>query len=207
MPIVVDINLDHPVTIDWLRPRPRPPPLLQLSSSALRHSPEWQQLLDIWLSSPEGMAAMGPASPSSLAPLSSAMLTALQHLVSLAGGWTLRPPQHRLAFDSNDICKCRKRISMLHRLSSQILTATHSSSLSVGAWPRSWLDLISTLRSLGITFPTSRCSAPDLLHFVRTSLIQHRNTLTQLLLDQRRARHLRWKSALPALWQSNPGVL
>jgi hypothetical protein len=205
MPVAIDIDLGCSVIINWRPPRPRLPALLQLSSSALRASPDWHALVDRWMASPPGALAMGPASPSSSAALSVAMLAALQHLVDLAGGWTRRPPQRRFAYDSSLVRKVKRRLHLLHQLMTRLSAPSPSPSVP-GCWPWDWMVLLDDLRRVGVSLPSSS-SQPDLLRATGLASSEQRSLLHRHLSDMRRTRHLRWKAKLPTLWHTQPGVI
>ena len=207
MPVAVDIQLGCSVRIDWHPPRPRLPPLLRLPSSALRSSPEWNDLMDRWLRSPEVMLLFGPSPPTSADTLSKAMQAALQCLITLAGGWQRRPPQRRLAFDSIAVRRLRHRLSLLQRLLSLITPAATSPSPPVGSWPHQWLMLLADLQRAGLSLPTPSLSVSDLLSSLRSAAQVDRCSLDRLLSEMRKERHLRWKTTLPSLWHTRPGVI
>ena len=207
MPVAVDIQLGCSVRIDWHPPRPRLPPLLRLPSSALRSSPEWNDLMDRWLRSPEVMLLFGPSPPTSADTLSQAMQAALQRLITLAGGWQRRPPQRRLAFDSIAVRRLRHRLSLLQRLLSLVNPAATSTSPPVGSWPHQWLMLLADLQRAGLSLPTPSLSVSDLLSSLRSAAQVDRCSLDRLLSEMRKERHLRWKTTLPSLWHTRPGVI
>ena len=138
-PVLVTLRVDNPISITWQRPRPQPPPLLRLSFVELNASPEWQALLQCWSTSPEATLALDPAAPHSLQSLSQAMLAALQHLVALAGGWQLRPPVRRSAYDSTAARALRTELILLRRLQSLV---QRQQPLSPGPWPHPWMQLL-----------------------------------------------------------------
>eukprot|EP00667_Euglena_gracilis_P030324 EG_transcript_41735 len=84
-PVLVSLSLDAG-RIDWQPPRPRPPPLLYEASSDLASSAQWSDLVERWLLSP-AVVALHPQPGESLDSLAAALRAALEHLVSLAGGW------------------------------------------------------------------------------------------------------------------------
>lgn len=91
-PVLLDVHLVGPTMLEWHRPRPRLPPLLQLDYSTLCHSDDWQSLVQSWVQLPSVAPVLDPHSSHSLSSLSSALVAALQALVALAGGWDCRPP-------------------------------------------------------------------------------------------------------------------
>lgn len=200
-PVVVDFRLSGPVALDWFPPHPRLPPLLQLGSSELRGSGEWQQLVDRWLASPD-VASLAPTAPHTAPSLSAAMVGALHHLVALAGGWKCRPATRRSAYDSKELRAARRTLALLNRLSSQIHTGPSG---SPGSWPHPWLQLLDDLAKSGIGLP--RTSVPALSAAVRSALAAQRASINRINREMRRARHDRWKSLLPSLWQQRPGVV
>ena len=127
---------------------------------------------------------------------------ALQHLVALAGGWQLRPPTRRTAYDSNATRRLRSELILLRRLQSLV---QRQQPLSPGPWPHPWLQLIQRLQPLGITLPQS--SVPSLLIALRDLCGVRQAALDKLNREMRQVRHTRWKSALPQLWQQRPAVI
>jgi exonuclease III len=146
-PVVVTLRADvASAAVDWCRPRPRPPPLLMLSSADLWRSPEWAALVGQWSLSPLGRAALAAADDVPLAVLSKAMMDALQHLVHLAGGWRTRAPKRREAYDSAAARAVRRRLKVLWRLGGQL----RKPAAAVGAWPRQWMQLLDELAALDV---------------------------------------------------------
>ena len=115
-PVMSTLQLSQSLAIEWQRPRPQLPPLLHLSSTELRASPEWSALLERWMSSPPAMNAFDPATAQDAALLSKALFDALQRLVVLAGGWSYRPQQRRCGYDSDEIRTVRRRLGLLNKL-------------------------------------------------------------------------------------------
>ena len=145
-PVLVELHFSGPLVIDWCLPRRRVPELLTHSSGELRQSAEWQELLSRWLSSP-AMASALDAGPVSAAVLSGRLVAALEHLVSLAGGWTVRSAHRRLAYDSTELRGARRVLANLLRLSSLVRGAASG---PPGCWPRVWEQLLDRLACSGV---------------------------------------------------------
>ena len=197
-PVLVTLNVAGPISISWQRPRPKLPALLQLPSAALCSSKEWADLVEQWSTSSEGRAAMTISLPHTLDSLSHTLLTALQHLVQLAGGWQLRPPTRRRAYDSNSTRLLRRQVALLHHLQSLMRYPL----LGVGGWPRSWMLVLEQLRSLGMDFPET--TVPALLSAVSAEAQRLQQQLNAELRAMRQERHRRWKATLPQIWQERP---
>ena len=211
-PVMVTLRLNSPIALQWQRPRPKLPPLLQSSADTLRNSPEWQALLVRWQTSPPALAALSPSVPHDLASLSHALLSALHHLVALAGGWQQRPPTRRSAYDSNACRDLRRQLSALHRLKSLLDQPLGPASpwaptpqFFAGSWPRTWLSLIEELNSLGLPLP--RTTVPALMSAVLDARQRCKTSLDTLHREMRSHRHSRWQSTLPQLWHQRPAVI
>jgi exonuclease III len=136
-PVLVELQVSGVVAISWCRPRPRPPPLFNRSSQELSQSAEWRALVEGWLASPAAQRLVDPAVPHNATSLSTALVAALQHLVSLAGGWQQRPPVRRRAYDSDTLRAARRSLANLHRLFSHLHSALQG---PPGPWPRGVLS-------------------------------------------------------------------
>ena len=174
---------------------------LFLPSVELRDSLEWSDLLVRWIASPIGRIALDPAHPHSLESLSSALLSALHYLVALAGGWQSRPPQRRMAYDSTTLRAARRRLGLLHRLASLLLSPVEP---SLGCWTRDWMLLLHQLAALGVALPET--TVPLLLQLVEMTR-RCRLEVDQLVCELRSVRHSRWTAALPCTWLTRLGVI
>ena len=205
-PVLVELILSEPVALHWDRPRPRPPPLLCLSSLTLQQSTEWAALLDKWSLAPQVAVALDPLHPHTASSLSAALVESLQTLVSLAGGWVTRPRHRRHAYDSNALRSARKTLALLHRLSSQLQSSISSTaSITPASWPRLWEQLLSQLEQQGLHLPRTTISA---LHTAVTAALRAQRTLvSQHTRELRQKRHQRWLHILPTLWHERPGVI
>ena len=199
-PVLVDILFTGPASICWHRPQPKLPPLLQLSSTELRGSSEWQDLLLRWSASPEFLQTQ--VANHSANSLSRALAGALQHLVALAGGWVTRPAARRQAYDSSDIRKVRGRLHTLHAVET---LARPLATLSMGCWPRPLVLLCDRLLRQKVALP--RDSLGALRVAVTREIKAAREKLDELNRQQRRVRHARWRDRLPELWRERPGVV
>ena len=149
-PVLVELVLTGPTAIHWQRPRARLPDLLQLSSQELRTSPAWAALLERWESQPAARAALAPTMAHTASTLSSAMVTALQNLVELAGGWSNRPSKQRQAYDSTAVRRLRRQLQELYHL--ERLTRAPGQA-TPGSWPRAWEQLCDSLMQRGMVLP------------------------------------------------------
>ena len=85
-PVVVDLAVSGPSIISWLRPTPKVPTLLRLSSPDLSSDPAWQDLMAQWTVSPVAQALLSPDALA-LTSLSVSINRALLLVVDLPGGW------------------------------------------------------------------------------------------------------------------------
>jgi hypothetical protein len=204
-PVLVTLRLPSALPIVWQRPLPKLPALLTQPSSVLQSSTEWADLMDRWLTSPPTQLAVCPHQPHDVESLGQALADALQLLVSLAGGWSTRPPSRRPGYDSDGVRQLRRRLELLHHLRRLIQTALDSPAPRAGSWPRSWMALLERLQSLGIVFTTT--SATDLLSTVLTTTAGCRKELDTLLRQLRGERQRRWRATLPGAWRERPAVI
>ena len=200
-PVLVTLRAEA-VTLEWRCPRPQLPPLLRLSAQELSHSAEWAALLQLWMSSASAQLAMNPSQSHTLESLSQALHEALQQLVSLAGGWIVRPPARRSAYDSDALRATRKRLRLLNQLDSQL---RHCGSPSPGSWPRALVQLVGSLESCGLPLP--RTTVPALAAAVDVELCTCRLEGQRLAREMRKQRHERWRDTVPSLWRDRPGVV
>ena len=202
-PVLVSLHLVGPIGICWQRPRPRPPALLLLPSADLCSSLEWADIVQQWSMSSQALSAMSPSLDHTLESLSRALLAALQHLVDLAGGWQIRPPVRRPAYDSAETRRLRGQLTALRHL--QALVQRSIASPSPGSWPRSWQVLLEKLCYIGVDLP--RSSVPALLSSLTLECQRCQQQLNAKLRAMRQERHHRWKATLPQLWKERPRVI
>ena len=112
-PVLVTLRFPSAATLVWHQPQPRLPALLLQVSSVLLSSKEWAALMERWLPSTAAQLAVNAAQPHSVHSLARALVDALQHLVTLSGGWSSRPPHRRPAYDSADVRRLRRRLTLL----------------------------------------------------------------------------------------------
>ena len=190
------------IALDWRSPKPRLPPLLQLSSEELAISEDWVSLLDRWVVDPAVRGALDPSHPHSLDSLSQALHAALQTLVRMAGGWATRPSVRRSAYDSNALRSVRRQLQLLNRLDSAMRRA---GSGFAGSWPYPWLQLLDDLQAVGLTLP--RTTIPALQLAVVKEQSSCREKVARLSREMRQQRHARWRDSVPILWRDRPGVV
>ena len=200
-PVIVELALAGPIAINWQRPRPQLPDLLRQSSQDLRSSVEWATLLQRWHQSPSTSIALDPQHVHTASSLSTALSNALQSLVSLAGGWIQRPAQRRQAYDSAAVRRVRRVLAMLYHLEQ----LTRAAPASPGCWPRTWEQLLASLRRRGVLLP--RSTVVELRQAVVQEIFHARSEVDRLHREMRRARHVRWHAAIPRLWHDRPGVV
>ena len=201
-PVLVGIRLDTPAGISWHRPRPRLPPLLCCSSSALAQSTEWRELIAQWLESPQVVRVLDIDTAHTASSLSTALVASLQHLVALAGGWVSRPAVRRQAYDSAELRLARRVLGNLHSLSRLV----HKLMVGpAGSWPRSMDQLLSRLDSDGLCLP--RDSAAALMPLVEKALSTQKALVARITKELRKLRHERWSNSLASLWRDRPGVV
>ena len=201
-PVMLELHLRGPVSIEWRPPRPQLPVLLTLSSMELLASPPWKVLLSTWSASPTVQAALSPTATHSLDSLSAALLSSLRLLVQLAGGWSRRPAHRRLAYDSNAMRRLRQQMAALHDLANAL---RRDADRQPGPWPRLWHELLRRLDRLHISLPAG--SLPEMRQAVATKLHVVREELGRLERECRAERSKRWRQALPRLWRERPGVV
>ena len=201
-PVLVELALTGPIRIEWRRPRAKLPELLAQTSQELRSSDRWAALLEEWSQSPVTRRVLDRHVEHCASSLSTAMLAALQHLVALAGGWTVRASGHRSAYDSNVIRRLRQQLEELHRLERLLRDVARP---GVGCWPREWTQLCASLHRRGVVLPCS--TAVALQAAVVAELHRTRGEVDKLNREMRAARHARWRDARPQLWKQRPGVI
>ena len=201
-PALVSLSLRTPFVLQWCQPRPKLPELLTCTSVDLRCSTAWHMLVEQWQASPAMQAVLTHTSQGSGAALSAAMVEALHSLVELAGGWGLRPPVRRSAYDSNQLRTARKVLADLLSLASELRKATSG---SLGSWPRIVDLLLCRLGHKGCCFP--QASAAVLLREVEQKVVEQRLLVHKLERAMRQERHTRWKRVLPELWRNRRGVV
>jgi exonuclease III len=179
-PVLLSLRLGSATGINWRRPVPRLPPLLRLPSAELSASPDWTALLDTWSTSIPVQRVLSPDASETLDSLSRCLREALLHLVTLAGGWVVRPPHRRLAYDSDALRSVRRRLAALYRLDTLIRRATPS---GPGCWPTSWSRLLDQLRSSGLHL--SATSIPSLHLAVAAAVQDHRAEIARLNREMR----------------------
>lgn len=114
----------------------------------------------------------------------------------------LSSPLRRSAYDSNALRIARRSLALLHRLCSLLpvpLTVT------VGSWPRHWVQLLDQLAKAGHCLPRDTVGA--LRAAVLAALSAQKALVAQLTRELRKIRHKRWSTLLPTLWQERPGVI
>ena len=132
-PVIFELRLDSPLVLSWQRPSPRLPLLLGRSSVELGQSADWLSLVQRWLEAAVVQKALDPTVPHTGTSLSKALVAALDCLVSLAGGWVLRPRVRRAAYDSHALRVARRVLVDIYgfaRLLRQVLDA------GPAPWPR-----------------------------------------------------------------------
>ena len=201
-PVIISLRLPSSLPLKWQRPQPKLPQLLRQPSKVLSVSKEWAALVDTWMSSSVVQFALSPTQPHSVHSLARALISALQHLVSLAGGWQTRPTHHRPAYDSNAIRQLRRRLTLLYGFQRQLRS---TSGPSLGSWPRTWLLHLQRLKHLGITFSATTTTA--LLSEVSVAAAAYRQELDKLIHQMRHERQARWKNTLVDAWRDRPGVI
>ena len=201
-PILAELLVSGPVSIDWKRPRAQLPELLRLSSQELRISADWAELLGRWSQSAEARLVLDEHQPHTATTLSSALAAALAHLVTLAGGWITRPTRQRRAYDSVALQRTRRLLAELYQLEQCTRDAGQA---SPGCWPRVWEQLHASLQRRGVVLP--RSTATDLRAAVLQEIQVARSEVDRLHREMRRERYARWRAALPGLWRERPGVV
>ena len=200
-PVLVQLQLDTPLVLDWKRPQPRLPELLCQSSAELRQSAAWHTLLDSWLAESAVRAALH-STHSTGSELSAALVAALQRLVALAGGWVFRPRVRRAAYDSRELRQARRQLVDLNDAARLLRQVLHG---APAQWPQSLVHLIGRLASAGIQLP--KTSAAELVPLVERAAAEQRAVIHRVSKDLRRLRHDRWARSVAVLWQDRPGVV
>ena len=200
-PVLVELSLSGPATIDWRKPPAQLPTLLQQSSQELQSSPVWSDLLARWCSTSVVRSALDLSQPHTASTLSKALSAALQHLVSLAGGWASRPAVRRLAYDSAVVRRARRNLAALYHLE----RLSRAEVVAPGCWPRACEQLCDFLHRRGLSLP--RTSLVELRSAVLLAIKQVRTEVDQVNRSMRQTRYTRWRDALPRLWHDRPGVV
>jgi hypothetical protein len=149
-PVVVALQLSGPRPVDWRPPRPRLPPLLTLTSKELASSADWAKLVAEWSAVPTVQAVLDAPVVQPLEMLSNAMVAALQLLVKMAGGWAVRPPQRRAAYDSKKMRVLPRRLTLLRELETALRRQPQA---GLGSWPRLWMQLLERLEAVQVVLP------------------------------------------------------
>ena len=199
-PVVISMRLPV-VRLNWRRPRPQLPELLRCSSLELQASLEWRQLLAKWTPSSSVQAVLADAPTLSLDALSTALLSSLESLVALAGGWKCRPAARRRAYDSKEVQQLRRNLMLLHRLED----ALHTFPLVPGCRPLLWARWLAALRRGGVRLPEG--SLPELQVAALAATRECRVQLERCLRQMQVVRQKRWRESLPRLWRDHPGVV
>ena len=97
-PVLVELRTISVWPLSWSCPRPRLPALLLLPGRALRASQEWKDVLEQWHVCEPVQALLCSSSADTAQLVSARLEQALQALVSVAGGWTIRSTVRRPAF-------------------------------------------------------------------------------------------------------------
>ena len=207
LPVLVTLSLD-PGRIDWHPPQPRVPPLLREPSAALAASAEWADVVERWSRSAEVHVLAAGTQPESLDSLATALRAALEHLVSLAGGWSTRPPRRRLAYDSNRIRLLRDSLADVQRVQTLCMRELDSGwqLLCPGAWPRALLAAIDRLKRWDIVLPLG-APLTEVCATARVEAASRRAELDRLIRQHRSERSKRLREALPRLWKEDVGVI
>jgi hypothetical protein len=200
-PVIFELRLDSPLVLSWQRPSPRLPLLLGRSSVELGQSADWLSLVQRWLEAAVVQKALDPTVPHTGTSLSKALVAALDCLVSLAGGWVLRPRVRRAAYDSHALRVARRVLVDIYgfaRLLRQVLDA------GPAPWPRAVAQLRVRLQQAGVHLPDG--SAAVLLPLVEKAASDQRAVIQTITKSLRRERHDRWAKSLPTLWRSALGL-
>ena len=158
-PVLVQLQLGGPMVLSWTRPLPRVPELMRGSFEQLMQSADWAVVLERWQTSSELRAVLDAGRDSSAATLSTALVAALQHLVALAGGWVLRPPVRRQAYDSQALRTARRTLQNLQALARLLRVVAAG---APACWPRTVDQLLARLLEDGLDFPRFSAAALSL---------------------------------------------
>ena len=152
VPLVLELRDSSSWSLEWRRPRRRPPPTLLHSSVDLRASEDWTLLITKWLSSPACLFLVDRVLPAgcTAASLSRQMDDALQELVRLAGGWHLRAPRRRPAFESRDVRRLRQHLRLFGECSALLRRED-----GVGSFSHQLIKNLDALRLRGFSAPSS----------------------------------------------------
>ena len=202
MPVLVDLRQAH-LALPWTSPRPRLPSLLQLTATDLCKSKQWSDLVAQWQCSRAYTALVGLPPSASAQALSSALSTALEGLVDLAGGWQCRSTTPRAAYDSTVIRQLRRSLRLLGEaracMQRDLLAARP------GCFSHPLQTSLQQLRKRRLLPPSG--PLPTLLLWADQSIRAHRAELTAARTALRRDRESRWSDSLPSTWAEHPGKL
>ena len=177
-PVIVELRDHSAWTMCWKRPRRQLPALL----SSCAPSEDFTSLLEVWGCSPEVQRFLHPQPGESVQTLSTLMDVALQHLVTLAGGWESRSSCHRAAYESAASRKLRRILLSLGRCSSMLRRAALP-----GPLPYPLVCELRHLEDLGLTAPTTPFRE-DLVRWVEAELLGQRQVLAQEVRTMRAVR-------------------
>ena len=162
LPLLVDLR-PLPLAIPWTAPRPRLPPLLQQAPSELRKSKDWAELVEQWQNTPAYRTFLALPTSSPAQEISSALSTALEALVDLAGGWKLRTTTPRPAYESTEIRRLRRSLRLLGEVRS-LVNRELTTSPRIGSFSFPLQKLLAQLRGRHLAPPS--CPRPVLLQWV-----------------------------------------
>ena len=202
-PLLVELRPSSSWAISWQPPKPRLPPLLQISSVALRALEDWKALLGRWEVSDAVRSLKSPTPTATTAQALSALLQrALEALVDLAGGWDHRPPIRRLAYESQQVRRARASLQLLSYTLALVSREDSDGLASLGCFSASLVRTLAQLRRRG--FHPVASSRFLLREWTEAAIIDVRRDLSTALREMRTIRSERWKAQIPRLWDSQP---
>jgi hypothetical protein len=206
-PVILHLHLNS-LAINWKQPRKQLPALLRKTSSELKQSGKWLEILEEWQGQPIVQklvlimqeAATSPFTKSTMQTLSSVLEAAMQALVQLAGGWQQRPSKPRMAFDTADLRQMRATLKKLCGLEARLRKLT-----GTGTWPYALTREVMQLQRKGVISHSS--NHMELQSEVKDAIRSRQSSITLEVKRMQQERAKRWLAKIPTLWSESPGVL
>ena len=196
---MVQLRAGGAVQLQWERPLPQPPPLMQQRGCILQKSSEWARVLRQWEASAAWHAWVTPRPGAGPEKLGEALDRALEELVALAGGWQGRAARRRPAFTSSALQHAREQARTLARLR----MAMKQMPTGVGSWQYDVMVLLRAAGAAGVQLQEG--PREMMLAEVETALATARALVITTLTNQQEERARRLRATVARLWERQPG--